>query len=101
MYILAVESLVLQIVIIALTVIEFRKGAMYLDCLRGNSMVKAANKKPLRVMGAATDEDYEEGIPDMDEKTLIRARYEHEEREVNLRKVALSKLLKQVNMAFD
>jgi hypothetical protein len=37
--------------------------------------------------------DYEEGIPDIDEKTLVRSKEQYEEREINLRKMALNKIL--------
>jgi hypothetical protein len=40
--------------------------------------------------------DYEEGIPDIDEKTLVRSKEQYEEREINLRKMALNKILVQV-----
>jgi hypothetical protein len=42
------------------------------------------------------DSDYEEGIPEIDEKTLIRSKEIHEAKEINLRKIALNKLLVQV-----
>lgn len=55
--------------------------------------------KELRVKSAfdGDDSDYEEGIPEVDEDTLVRTREEHEQKEVNLRKIALSQLLKQVS----
>jgi hypothetical protein len=43
------------------------------------------------------DSDYEEGIPEVDEQTLIRSKLDHEAKEIHLRKIALNKLLVQVN----
>lgn len=41
--------------------------------------------KPIRVMAGVDDDSYEEGIPDMDENTLVRSRLKVEEHEIKLR----------------
>ena len=51
-------------------------------------------------MGGLDEDDYEEGIPDMDEQTLIRSRVKYEENEIALRQKALSKILSQVGGDF-
>jgi hypothetical protein len=59
---------------------------------------KAKSNKEMRVKSGydGSDSDYEEGIPEIDERTLIRSKEEHEAKEINLRKIALNKLLVQV-----
>ena len=52
-------------------------------------------------MGGLDEDDYEEGIPDMDEQTLIRSRVKYEENEIALRQKALSKILSQVGGDFQ
>ena len=67
--ILGIETMILQIILIILTVIEFNKGPRKLLNSYGDqfAMIKP-KRKPLRVKsGIDDDDDYEEGIPDMDE----------------------------------
>ena len=47
----------------------------------------------MAVMGVDDDDDYEEGIPDFENETLIRSKLKHEEFETELRRKALSKIL--------
>ena len=47
-------------------------------------------------MSGLDEDDYEEGIPDMDETTLIRSKVKYEDAEVALRQKALAKILSQV-----
>lgn len=56
------------------------------------------SSKVLRVKSGieGSDSDYEEGIPDVDELTLIRSKDQFEAKENNLRKDALSKLISHV-----
>ena len=42
------------------------------------------------------DDDYQEGIPDMDEDTLIRSKVKTEQLEIGLRQKALARILNQV-----
>ena len=44
-------------------------------------------------MGVDDDEDYEQGIPDFEEHTLIRSKLKTEELEIELRRRALAKIL--------
>jgi hypothetical protein len=55
----------------------------------------------MRVMGVDEDDDYEEGIPDFEEETLIRSRLKVEERETELRRKAFSQILSQVGVTFE
>ena len=87
----------LQLVIILLTCLEFRKGATKLlnshqDQL---SMIKPNSKgKQFRVMGGIEeDDDYQAGIPDIDEDTLIRSKIKTEQLEIGLRQQALARIL--------
>ena len=52
-------------------------------------------------MGVDDDDDYEEGIPDFENETLIRSKLKHEEFETELRRKALSKILNQVGVTFE
>ena len=54
-------------------------------------------KGQFRVMSGLDEDDYEEGIPDMDEQTLIRSKVKYEENEVALRQKAFAKILSQVD----
>ena len=54
------------------------------------------NKGQVRVMGVMDDDDYEEGIPDIDEDTLIRSKIKTEQLEISLRQQALARILNQV-----
>ena len=99
LYILAIETLVLQILLIILTVIEFRKGAdgLLKDQDEQFSMIKPNNKGQVKVMGGIEEEDdYQEGIPDVDEDTLIRSKIKTEQLEIGLRQQALARILNQV-----
>ncbi len=44
------------------------------------------NQGQARVMGGLDEDDYHEGIPDIDENTLIRSKIKTEELEINLRR---------------
>ena len=85
--VLAIETIVLQIIIIILTVLEFRKGAKDLLNTQGDQFaILKPSKGQVRVMGGIDDEDdYEEGIPDIDEDTLIRSKIKTEQLEIGLR----------------
>jgi hypothetical protein len=39
------------------------------------------------------DDDYDQGVPEINEMTLIRSRAEFEEKEIDMRKQALVKIL--------
>jgi len=59
-------------------------------------MIKPKSQ-PLRVMGFQDmDDDYHEGIPDIDENTLIRSKIQTEQLEIGLRQKALARILHQV-----
>ena len=79
--ILAIETLILGIVIIILTMHEFAKGPDKLlkDSDEQFTMIKP-NKGQVKVMGGMDEpeDDYEEGIPEMDEATLIRSKIKTE-----------------------
>ena len=61
-------------------------------------MIKPNSKggKQVRVMGGLDDDDYEEGIPDLDEDTLVRSKIKTEQHEIGLRQKALARILNQV-----
>lgn len=42
------------------------------------------------------DDDYEEGVPEVDEEQMIRSREQHHQLEVGLRQQAFTKIIKQV-----
>ena len=99
LFVLAIETMVIQIFIIIMTVIEFRGGAERLLNPKRSSVEfqRIKPSKNLRVMGGLEDDDdYEEGIPDMDEKTLIRSRVKTEQHEISLRQKAFSHIIAQV-----
>ena len=81
LYIFAIESAVLQTIVIILTIWEFAKGAdgLLKDSDEQFSMIKP-NKGQIKVMGGMDDmeDDYEEGIPEIDEDTLIRSKIKTE-----------------------
>jgi hypothetical protein len=54
-----------------------------------------AKSNELKVRGGLMDDDddYDQGVPEMNEMTLIRSRAEFEEVEINMRKQALVKIL--------
>ena len=65
-------------------------------------MIKPMGSQEMRVMGAMDEEDdYEEGIPEMDESTLIRSKVKTEELEADLRRKALAKILDKVGQNLD
>lgn len=45
-------------------------------------------------------DDYEEGLPDVDEIQFIRSKEEYQKREVQLRMIAFTKILKNVQSNF-
>ena len=95
--ILAIETLILQTIIIILIVIEFRKGADALLNNKGEQFAMIKNKAPVRVMGFQDEDDhYDEGVPDIDEDTLIRSKIKTEQLEIGLRQKALARILNQV-----
>lgn len=62
-------------------------------------MIKPNSKgsKQFRVMGGIEDDDdYQAGIPDIDEDTLIRSKIKTETLEIGLRQQALARILNQV-----
>ena len=99
LYIFAIESAVLQTIVIILTIWEFAKGAdgLLKDSDEQFSMIKP-NKGQIKVMGGMDDmeDDYEEGIPEIDEDTLIRSKIKTEQLEIGLRQQALARILHQV-----
>lgn len=83
---MGIETFILQTLLIILTYFEFKEGSQKLLAAGGESYTmitatprKGGNVAQLKVMGAMEDSDYEEGIPDMDEDTLIRSKYKTEE----------------------
>ena len=96
--ILAIESLILQTLIIILIVLEFRKGADALLNSQGEQFAMIKNKAaPVRVMAFQDDDDhYDEGVPDIDEDTLIRSKIKTEQLEIGLRQKALARILNKV-----
>lgn len=99
--ILAIETAILQTISIILTIIEFRKGYSKLLSPPGESYAQFKQGKEMKVMGVDEDDDYEEGIPDFEEETLIRSRLKVEERETELRRKAFSQILSQVGVTFE
>jgi len=76
---LAIETLILQLVVVVLTIVEFRKGADALLNSQGEGFAMIKNKAPVRVMGFQDEDDhYDEGVPDIDEDTLIRSKIKTE-----------------------
>lgn len=51
-------------------------------------------------MGVDEEDDYEQGIPVLDEKTLLRSKLKTEKFETELRRKAFSKILNQVGVSF-
>ena len=43
-------------------------------------------------------DDYEEGIPDVDETVMLRSKEEYHLKEIKLRAVAFTKIIKQVQL---
>lgn len=54
----------------------------------------------MRVM-AADEDDYEEGIPDIENETLIRSKATHQDRETELRRRAFVKILNTVGLKLE
>ncbi len=104
--ILGVETAILQVLMILLTYLESKRNPEELLSV-GSSQYTTINpkaRKEIKVMSAAggqddylnDDDDYEEGIPDVDEMHFIRSKEEYQRREVQLRMTAFSKILKSV-----
>ena len=82
--ILGIETLVLQIVVIVLTYLESRKPPAELLSV-GSSQYTSINPKrrggEVKVKSGFDDfgesDDYQEGIPDVDENTMLRSKEEH------------------------
>ena len=72
---------------IILTILEYRKSSQLLlnTYGEGYGMIDRQGKGQIKVMSGLDEDDYEEGIPDMDEQTLIRSKIKYEENEVALR----------------
>jgi hypothetical protein len=88
---------------IVLTYLESKKPPAELLSV-GSSQYTTINphkRKEVKVMSAGFDElgdsdDYEEGIPEVDEVHFIRSKEEYQKREVLLRMTAFSKICKNV-----
>jgi len=94
------------VLIIVLTYLEYKRNPEELLSV-GSSQYTTINpkaRKEIKVMSVAggqddylnDDDDYEEGIPDVDEMHFIRSKEEYQRREVQLRMTAFSKILKSV-----
>lgn len=96
--ILAIETLVIGLAVLIMTYFELRKGANALLNTQGAefAMIKPNKSGQVKVMGVAEDDDYDQGIPDIDEDTLIRSKIKTEQLEIGLRQQALSRILNQV-----
>ena len=57
-------------------------------------MIKPSRQ--LKVMAVGDEDDYQEGIPEVDEDTLIRSKLKTEQLEIGLRQQALARILHQV-----
>lgn len=79
-----------------MTWIEFRQGPKLLRPI-GEHYAQFKKGKEMRVM-AVDEDDYFEGIPDIETKTLIRSRATHEDRETELRRRAFVKILNTVGV---
>lgn len=55
----------------------------------------------MRVMGVDEEDDYEQGIPDFEEETLIRSKAKTLDFETELRRKALVKILNQVGATIE
>lgn len=99
---LAIETILLQVLVIVLTVLEFREDPVTLltadeDDFPTDRLLNDKKKgSQIRVMGGLDEDDYEEGIPDIDEDTLIRSKIKTEQLEIGLRQQALARILNQV-----
>jgi hypothetical protein len=82
------------VLLIILITAEMWKGSQAL--LQGGTYhtLKTKNNE-LKVRGGFMDDDddYDAGVPEINEMTLIRSRAEFEEVEINMRKQALVKIL--------
>ena len=95
---MAIETLVIGLAVLIMTYFELRKGANALLNTQGAefAMIKPNKAGQVKVMGVAEDDDYDQGIPDIDEDTLIRSKIKTEQLEIGLRQQALSRILNQV-----
>jgi hypothetical protein len=80
---------------------EYRQNSKQLLDTYGEGWSAIKKSGQLRVMSGLDEDDYEEGIPDMDETTLIRSKVKYEDAEVALRQKALAKILNQVGINND
>ena len=85
--ILAIETLVIGLAVLIMTYFELRKGANALLNTQGAEFasIKPNKAGQVKVMGVAEDDDYDQGIPDIDEDTLIRSKIKTEQLEIGLR----------------
>ena len=85
-----------------LTILEFRTDAYTLiraedDDFPTDRLLKGKKGSQIKVMGGLDEvDDYDEGIPDIDEDTLIRSKIKTEQLEIGLRQQALARILNQV-----
>jgi hypothetical protein len=78
----AVETFILQIIIIVLTYLESRKPPVELlsvGSTQYTSIKPGGRIAEVKVRAGIEydSDDYEEGVPEVDEKTLIRSKEEH------------------------
>lgn len=52
-------------------------------------------------MGVDEDDDYEQGVPDVDEENFIRTKAKYQDQEVELRRKAFVKILNQVGVSLE
>ena len=101
--VLGIETFILQIVIIALTYFENKKDP---EQLLSVGSIQYTTVKPRRITEVSVksavedteNDDYELGIPDVDEMVLLRSKEKHHQVEVQLRMLAFINLIKNVNM---
>lgn len=91
--VLGIETFVLQLLVIALTVLEFRKSAQALLNPHNDQFAMIKPSRQLKVMAVGDEDDYQEGIPEVDEDTLIRSKLKTEQLEIGLRQQALARIL--------
>jgi hypothetical protein len=98
--VLAYESAILAILIIVLTYLELRKNPNQLLSVGATqyTSIRPRSGREIKVKaGIEMDsDDYEEGIPEVDEMDLIRTRERFHQREINLRQAAFCSIVKRV-----
>ena len=100
--ILGIETAILQTFVIVLTYLESKKQPAELLSVgtQQYTSVKPQRKRELKVKSGIDMEsdDYEEGIPDVDETVMLRSKEEYHMKEIKLRAVAFTKIIKQVQL---